>query len=91
MIWVGVISDIYANYNFISWLHIGDERNPPAWGRINYPEDIIGSVELDHGKIKEGSYQPMPAHRLITNSGLFQLSEPLTKCVVEAAKKAITS
>lgn len=33
----------------------------------------------------------MPAHRLITNSGLFQLSEPLTKCVVEAAKKAIAS
>ncbi|KAG2198161.1 hypothetical protein INT46_002573 [Mucor plumbeus] len=80
-----------ADWQKEGWLHIGDERNPPAWGRINYPEDIIGSVELDHGKIKEGSYQPMPAHRLITNSGLFQLSEPLTKCVVEAAKKAITS
>lgn len=74
-----------------SWLHIGDERNPPAWGRINFPEDIIGSVELDNGKIKEGSYQPMPAHRIITNNGLFQLSEPLTKCVVEAARKAVAS
>lgn len=70
-----------------SWMHIGDERNPPAWGRINFPEDIIGSVELSNGTIKEGTYQPMPAHRIMTNSGIFQLSEPLTKCVVEAAKK----
>ncbi|KAL9543185.1 hypothetical protein MBANPS3_008237 [Mucor bainieri] len=80
-----------ADWQKEGWLHIGDERNPPAWGRINFPEDIIGSVELDGGKIKEGSYQPMPAHRIITNNGLFQLSEPLTKCVVEAARKAVAS
>jgi hypothetical protein len=72
-------------------LHIGDERNPPAWGRINCPEDIIGSVELKDGHIKEGTYQPMPAHRMITNDGIFRLSEPLTKCVVEAAKKKVSS
>lgn len=70
-----------------SWLHIGDERNPPAWGRINFPEDIIGSVEVNGGVIKAGSYQPMPAHRMVTNDGIFQLSQPLTKCVVDAAKK----
>lgn len=69
------------------WLHIGDERNPPAWGRINFPEDIIGSVQLKDGHIQEGTYQPMPTHRIITNDGIFRLSEPLKNCVVEAAKK----
>ncbi|CAO3627913.1 unnamed protein product [Mucor hiemalis] len=76
-----------ADWQKEGWMHIGDERNPPAWGRINFPEDIVGSVELSNGAIKEGTYQAMPAHRIITNSGIFQLSEPLTKCVVEAAKK----
>ncbi|KAI8990933.1 hypothetical protein BDF20DRAFT_812385, partial [Mycotypha africana] len=69
------------------WLHIGDERNPPAWGRINLPEDIIGSVELDEGTIKAGTFQRMPAHRLVTNNGLFRLSEPLMKTITEAAKR----
>ncbi|KAI7905941.1 uncharacterized protein BX663DRAFT_498196 [Cokeromyces recurvatus] len=68
-------------------MHINDERDPPAWGRINFPEDIVGSVELNAGKIKEGTYQPMPTHRLVTSKGLFQLSEPLTNCIINAAKQ----
>ncbi|KAI8990036.1 hypothetical protein BDB01DRAFT_718006 [Pilobolus umbonatus] len=78
-----------AEWQKEGWMHIGDERNPPAWGRINYPEDIVGSVKLEHGIIQEGTYQPMPTHRLVTNNGLFKLSKPLTECVVEAAKKKL--
>ncbi|KAI9348411.1 hypothetical protein BD770DRAFT_327308 [Pilaira anomala] len=76
-----------AKWQKEGWLHIGDERNPPPWGRINFPEDIIGSVEIHDGVIKEGSYQAMPAHRLMTNNGIFQLSEPLTDVVINEAKK----
>ncbi|GAA5813848.1 hypothetical protein MFLAVUS_007335 [Mucor flavus] len=76
-----------ADWQKEGWLHIGDERNPAPWGRINFPEDIIGSVEINAGVIKEGSYQAMPTHRLMTNNGIFQLSEPLTNLVIEEAKK----
>lgn len=72
-------------------MHINDERNPPAWGRISFPEDIIGSVQLDKGTIVPGTYQPMPTHRMVTNDGLFQLSEPLAKCIKKASKELTSS
>ncbi|KAI9478151.1 MAG: hypothetical protein EXX96DRAFT_569750 [Benjaminiella poitrasii] len=78
-----------ADWQKEGWLHINDERNPPAWGRISFPEDIIGSVELSAGKIKEGTYQAMPAHRIVSNKGLFQLSEPLMNYIVHAAKQKV--
>lgn len=71
-------------YDF-SWLHIGDERNPPPWGRIPKPEDIIGSVLLQDGQIQAGTYQAMPAYRLVTNKGLMQLSRPLEQCLLDIA------
>ncbi|KAI8882929.1 hypothetical protein K501DRAFT_323709 [Backusella circina FSU 941] len=74
-----------ADWQKEGWLHVGDERNPPPWGRINTPEDIIGSVELKDGKIKPHTYQPMPAHRMVTNDGLFQLSDTLAKCIIDAS------
>ncbi|CEJ01351.1 hypothetical protein G6F70_002205 [Rhizopus microsporus] len=79
-----------ADWQKEGWMHIGDERDPPAWGRINFPEDIVGSVQLVNGVIQEGTYQPMPAHRLISGKGIFQLSEPLTQCVIRAAKAKVS-
>ncbi|KAI9491172.1 hypothetical protein BDB00DRAFT_834084 [Zychaea mexicana] len=76
-----------AEWQKEGWLHIGDERNPPPWGRIPYPEDIIGSVLVQKGVIQPDTYQPMPAHRLVTSNGILQLSEPLTQCVVQEAKR----
>ncbi|KAI7852809.1 hypothetical protein BDC45DRAFT_512601 [Circinella umbellata] len=73
--------------NNIRWLHIGDERNPPPWGRIPYPEDIIGTVFIEGGVIQPNTYQPMPTHRLVTSNGIMQLSEPLTQCLVQEAKR----
>ena len=70
-----------------SWLHIADERNPPPWGRIPVPEDIVGSVLLQDGVIQPNSYEPMPAHRIVTKNGIFQLSGPLTQCLVQEAKR----
>ncbi|KAG0185464.1 hypothetical protein DFQ28_009280 [Apophysomyces sp. BC1034] len=76
-----------AKWQKEGWLHVADERNPPAWGRIPSPEDIIGSVLVKDGVIQPGTYQPMPAHRLVTANGIFQLSEPLKQCVIKNCKK----
>lgn len=29
------------------WVHVSDQRNPPDWGRVAWPEDILGSLEVD--------------------------------------------
>ncbi|CAO3643514.1 unnamed protein product [Cunninghamella echinulata] len=78
-----------AQWQKEGWLHVGDERNPAPWGRIPKPEDIIGSVLLQDGKIQPGTYQAMPAYRLVTNKGLMQLSEPLEQCLVKIAKQKL--
>lgn len=40
-------------------LHIADEKNPPDYGRIPYPEDIIGTVRIEHGQVVPGSFVAM--------------------------------
>ncbi|KAI9226254.1 MAG: hypothetical protein DHS80DRAFT_8033, partial [Piptocephalis tieghemiana] len=71
-----------AQYQKEGWLHIEDERNPPPWGRISDPDDILGSVEVRGGKIQPETFQPMPSHRLVSSHGLFKLSEPLHQALM---------
>ncbi|CDH56339.1 hypothetical protein RO3G_06508 [Lichtheimia corymbifera JMRC:FSU:9682] len=78
-----------AEWQKEGWLHIADERNPPPWGRIPYPEDIIGTVLVNNGVIQPETYQEMPTHRLVTSNGIFQLSEPLRQCIIDASKKLV--
>lgn len=43
------------------WIHVSDQRNPPDYGRIAWPEDIFGSLEVDgEGNFvgDKGEYQP---------------------------------
>ncbi|KAJ5281131.1 hypothetical protein N7478_006503 [Penicillium angulare] len=43
------------------WIHISDARRPPDYGRIAWPEDIFGSLEVDaEGQFVggDGNYQP---------------------------------
>ncbi|KAL1760779.1 hypothetical protein FB107DRAFT_202479 [Schizophyllum commune] len=73
------------------WMHIHDERNIPALGRIGDPDDIIASVLVEDGKILPETYQPMPAYRVVTADGVVQLSEGLAqklKELLEAAERA---
>jgi hypothetical protein len=38
------------------WIHISDSRRPPEYGRIAWPEDIFGSLEVDgDGKFVGGT------------------------------------
>lgn len=51
-------------------VHLSDARNPPDFGRIAWPEDILGSVEVDgSGKIV-GKVVPSGTYRLVTNQGM---------------------
>ncbi|KAJ3482018.1 hypothetical protein NLI96_g7278 [Meripilus lineatus] len=69
------------------WMHIHDERNVPALGRIGDPDDIIASVRVEEGKILPGTYQRMPSYRLCTSDGIMQLSEGLANRLMETLRK----
>lgn len=59
-------------------LHIADEKNPPPYGRIPYPEDIIGTIRIEHGKLVKGTFTPMrEAYRPVSGEGVVKLSEYL--------------
>ncbi|KAI8870623.1 hypothetical protein GQ42DRAFT_109508, partial [Ramicandelaber brevisporus] len=46
------------------WIHVCDEREFAAQGRIPDPENIFGSLQIVDGKLQQGSYQRMPNHRM---------------------------
>ncbi|KAI1113928.1 hypothetical protein F5Y14DRAFT_416324 [Nemania sp. NC0429] len=65
------------------YVHLSDLRNPPDFGRIAFPEDILGSVEVDgHGKII-GEFEPSGTYRIITNEGILGLSDFLRTKLIE--------
>ncbi|KAL4911479.1 hypothetical protein BDW74DRAFT_8629 [Aspergillus multicolor] len=55
------------------WIHISDNRRPPEYGRIAWPEDIFGSLEVDgEGKFVggTGNYSPSGTYRIVTRDGM---------------------
>jgi hypothetical protein len=52
------------------WVHVGDARRPPEWGRTPDPEDIFGSVEVDAEGRVGGVYQPSGTYRIVTMNGM---------------------
>ncbi|KAI1154601.1 hypothetical protein F4825DRAFT_411089 [Nemania diffusa] len=69
------------------YVHLSDLRNPPDYGRIAFPEDILGSIEVDgHGKIV-GEFEPSGTYRIITNEGILGLSDFLRAKLVEKLKE----
>ncbi|KAF2973504.1 hypothetical protein GQX73_g228 [Xylaria multiplex] len=64
-------------------VHLSDLRNPPDFGRIAFPEDILGSIEVDgHGNII-GEFEPSGTYRIITNEGILGLTDFLRTKLVE--------
>lgn len=54
------------------YIHVYDHRNPPDYGRISYPEDIFGSLEVDsRGRFVngDGKYQDSGTYRIVTREG----------------------
>ncbi|KXX76284.1 hypothetical protein MMYC01_206941 [Madurella mycetomatis] len=56
------------------WVHLSDARNPPDFGRIAWPEDILGSVEVDGKGDIIGNFQASGTYRIVTNQGILGLS-----------------
>jgi len=60
------------------WIHVSDQRAPPDFGRIAWPEDIFGSLEVDgRGEFVEGENGEKGGHwmksgtyRVITREGM---------------------
>lgn len=55
------------------WVHVSDTRNPPDYGRIAWPEDIFGSLEVDgRGEFvgEDGNYQDSGTYRVLTREGM---------------------
>ncbi|KIO30138.1 hypothetical protein M407DRAFT_242329 [Tulasnella calospora MUT 4182] len=69
------------------WLHITDNRNVPALNRIGDPDDIVGTVMVQDGKVIASTYQPMPSYRLCTADGPTRLPEGLAKKVLGYLEK----
>ncbi|KAF3041308.1 hypothetical protein E8E12_004941 [Didymella heteroderae] len=66
------------------WIHVSDLRNPPDFGRIAWPEDIFGSLEVTaEGRIVEGSWQDSGSYRVVTREGVLGLTEFMRGKVVE--------
>ncbi|PMD66028.1 uncharacterized protein K444DRAFT_607446 [Hyaloscypha bicolor E] len=76
------------------WLHVSDMRAPPDYGRIAWPEDIFGSLEVDGkgefvaggGEVK-GNWQASGSYRIITREGILGLSDFLRGKLVERLKE----
>lgn len=72
------------------WIHVSDQRNPPDYGRIAWPEDIFGSLEVDgEGKFvgEDGNYQESGTYRVCTNEGILGLSPYLRDKLIEKLKE----
>ncbi|KAF2087661.1 hypothetical protein K490DRAFT_56754 [Saccharata proteae CBS 121410] len=72
------------------WIHVSDMRNPPDYGRIAWPEDIFGSLEVDgRGQFvgDRGNYQDSGTYRLCTNEGILGLSDYLRERLVERLRE----
>ncbi|KAH9906672.1 hypothetical protein F4778DRAFT_722887 [Xylariomycetidae sp. FL2044] len=68
-------------------VHLSDLRNPPDFGRIAFPEDILGSIEVDgHGNIV-GDFQPSGTYRILTREGILGLSDFLRTKLVERLRE----
>ena len=59
------------------WVHVSDMRAPPDYGRIAWPEDIFGSLEVDgQGQFVRGedgtlgNYQESGTYRIVTREGM---------------------
>ncbi|KAK4164823.1 hypothetical protein QBC43DRAFT_299966 [Cladorrhinum sp. PSN259] len=72
------------------WVHLSDSRNPPDFGRIAWPEDILGSVEVDGKGQIIGNYQPSGTYRIITNQGMLGLSPFLEKRLIARLREEET-
>ncbi|KAF2215570.1 hypothetical protein CERZMDRAFT_34741 [Cercospora zeae-maydis SCOH1-5] len=75
------------------YIHVSDQRYPPDFGRVAYPEDIFGSLELDsRGNFVDGTgrYQAGNTYRIVTNEGILGLSAYLRERLIDKLREMDT-
>ncbi|KAI1865855.1 uncharacterized protein JN550_008113 [Neoarthrinium moseri] len=72
------------------YVHLSDGRNPPDFGRIAWPEDILGSIEVNGQGEIVGEFESSGTYRVVTNEGILGLSEFLSGKVREELQKLET-
>lgn len=72
------------------YIHVSDTRNPPDWGRIAWPEDIFGSLEVDgEGRFvgATGNYQASGTYRVVTREGILGIPSFLREKLVQRLRE----
>lgn len=72
------------------WVHVSDLRAPPDYGRIAWPEDIFGSLEVDgQGNFVDGTgnWQGSGTYRVVTREGILGLTDFMRAKVVERLRE----
>lgn len=70
------------------FIHVSDLRNPPDFGRIAWPEDIIGSVEVDgRGQVSPETWQDSGTYRIVTREGVLGVTEYMRGKLVEKLRE----
>jgi len=69
------------------YVHLSDQRNPPDFGRIAWPEDILGSVEVDAQGNPLDNFQPSGTYRIVTNEGILGLSPFLREKLISRLRE----
>lgn len=69
------------------YFHIYDLRNPPPPNRIPEVDDILGTVEIVDGKIKEHSFQPNAMYRPVSPYGAMAVSDEIAAKLAQALYK----
>ena len=64
------------------WVYVIDQRTPDPSGTVP-PEDIVGGFEIVNGKLIPESYQPNPAHRILSSKGFFDLGPTLNAVLLD--------
>lgn len=64
-------------------------RNPPDYGRIAWPEDILGSLEVDgNGRVVDGgNWSESGTYRIVTREGILGLTDYMRGKVVERLRE----
>ncbi|KAG4031695.1 hypothetical protein MFRU_008g00580 [Monilinia fructicola] len=77
------------------YIHLSDLRSPLDYGRIAYPEDIFGSLEVSgrgefvagDAEKAPGNWQDSGTYRIVTREGVFGLTDFLREKLIEALKE----
>jgi hypothetical protein len=68
------------------FIYVIDQRTPTPEDEVP-PGDIVGRFAINGGQLKPDSYEPSPAHRLLSDRGFFRLGAQLEQRLLEELER----